>query len=443
MNSFEKFKLPKSIQKALDELEISSPTPIQNKTFKKICSGRDVMGIAQTGTGKTLAYLLPVLKQFEFTHSEYPKILILAPTRELAVQINEEIEKLCRFNSIRSIAIYGGTNINTQKKAICEGVDIIVGTPGRIMDLALDGILRFDEIKKLIIDEFDEMLSLGFKPAITSIVTMLKSKHQSILFSATMTDEVDVLLEELFNHPIEISLAPSGTPLENIKQEKYWVPNFNTKVNLLKYFLKVHESKIKLLVFVNSKRIADLLFERLEEDFTEQFGIIHSNKSQNYRLNTIQSFQKNEIIGIITTDVMARGLDITNITHVINFDIPELPEQYMHRIGRTGRADKSGIAISYISPREEEDFLDIEITMNLEVPEMIIPNEVEISNELIEAEKTKQKIKFLLKKPKLSDNGAFHEKKEKNKKVNLGGPGKRNPKKTKPRNRGTNKSKKR
>lgn len=443
MNSFEKFKLPKSIQKALDELGISSPTPIQNKTFKKICSGRDVMGIAQTGTGKTLAYLLPVLKQFEFNHSEYPKILILAPTRELAVQINEEIEKLCRFNSIRSIAIYGGTNINTQKKAICEGVDIIVGTPGRIMDLALDGILRFEEIKKLIIDEFDEMLSLGFKPAITSIVTMLKSKHQSILFSATMTDEVDVLLEELFNHPIEISLAPSGTPLENIKQEKYWVPNFNTKVNLLKNFLKEHESKIKLLVFVNSKRIADLLFERLEEDFTEQFGIIHSNKSQNYRLNTIQSFQKNEIIGIITTDVMARGLDITDITHVINFDIPELPEQYMHRIGRTGRADKSGIAISYISPREEEDFLDIEITMNLEVPEMIIPNEVEISNELIEAEKTKQKIKFLLKKPKLSDNGAFHEKKEKNKKVNLGGPGKRNPKKTKPRNRGTNKSKKR
>lgn len=442
MNSFEKFKLPKSIQQALDELGISSPTPIQNKTFKKICSGRDVMGIAQTGTGKTLAYLLPVLKQFEFNHSEYPKILILAPTRELAVQINEEIQKLCKFNSIRSIAIYGGTNINTQKKAICEGIDIIVGTPGRIMDLALDGILRFEEIKKLIIDEFDEMLSLGFKPAITSIVTMLKSKHQSILFSATMTDEVDVLLEELFNHPIEISLAPSGTPLENIKQEKYWVPNFNTKVNLLKNFLKEHESKIKLLVFVNSKRIADLLFERLEEDFTEQFGIIHSNKSQNYRLNTIQSFQKNEIIGIITTDVMARGLDITNITHVINFDIPELPEQYMHRIGRTGRADKSGIAISYISPREEEDFLDIEITMNLEVPEMVIPNEVEFSNELIEAEKTKQKIKFLLKKPKLSNNGAFHEKKQKNKKVNLGGPGKRNPKKTKPRNRGTNKSKK-
>lgn len=443
MDSFEKFKLPKSIQKALTELEITTPTPIQNKTFKKIASGRDVMGIAQTGTGKTLAFLLPVLKQFEFTNAEYPKVLILAPTRELAVQINDEIEKICKYNSIRSIAIYGGTNINTQKKAVAEGVDIVVGTPGRTMDLALDGILRFDEIKKLIIDEFDEMLSLGFRPAITSIVSMMKSKHQSILFSATMTDEVDALLDELFNNPIEISLAPSGTPLEKIKQEKYRVPNFNTKVNLLKHFLSNHESNLKLLIFANNKRIADLLFERLDECYTNQFGIIHSNKSQNYRLNTIKSFQNDEIRAIITTDVMARGLDITDITHVINFDIPDSPEQYMHRIGRTGRADKSGIAISYITPKEEELFLAIEITMNQEVPEKEFPEDVTISNVLVEAEKTRQKVKFLLKKPQVSDNGAFHEKKEKNKKVNLGGPGKRNPKKTKSRNRGKNKSKKR
>ena len=201
MVTFEQFNLPKSLQKALDELNFIHPTPIQEKSFPVVMSGRDVMGIAQTGTGKTFAYLLPILKQWKFTPSDSPKILILVPTRELVVQVVEEIEKLTKYYSIRTLGIYGGVNINTQKKNIYEGLDIVVGTPGRVMDLALDNVLRFDNIQKLVIDEFDEILNLGFRVQLTSILSMMRNKRQNILFSATMTEEVDELLDEYFNFP--------------------------------------------------------------------------------------------------------------------------------------------------------------------------------------------------------------------------------------------------
>ncbi|HRN99117.1 MAG TPA: DEAD/DEAH box helicase, partial [Flavobacterium sp.] len=314
-------------------------------------------------------------------------------------------------------------NINTQKTAVFEGIDILVGTPGRVMDLALDNYLRFDEAKKLVIDEFDEMLNLGFRPQITSILAMMKAKRQNILFSATMTDEVNEVLEDYFDFPEEVSLAPSGTPLEQITQLSYHVPNFNTKVNLLQA-LAYADAFERILVFVNNKKIADMLHERMEAAFPGEFGLIHSNKSQNYRLQAMALFQQGELRGLITTDVMARGLDIRNISHVINFEMPEVPEQYIHRIGRTGRADATGFAVSFITPREEEIKLEIEVLMNREIPVLGLPENVEISTQLIGPEKEKEKVKFLLKKPKLDGGAAFHEKAGKNKKVNLGGPGK-------------------
>jgi ATP-dependent RNA helicase RhlE len=405
-----------------------------------ILSGRDVMGIAQTGTGKTLAYLLPILKQWKFQETLTPRVLILVPTRELVVQVAGEVEKLTKYMSIKTLGVYGGVNINTQKTAVYQGVDILVGTPGRTMDLALDNVLRFDSIQKLVIDEFDEMLNLGFRFQVTSILAMLRNKRQNILFSATMTDEVDEMVDDFFELPEEISLAPSGTPLEKIEQQMYQVPNFLTKINLLKHLLQTDESMERVLLFINNKKTADLVATALEEDFAEQFGVIHSNKSQNYRLNTMASFQKGEIRGIVTTDVMARGLDISDITHVINMEFPEVPEQYIHRIGRTGRADKEGIAISFISPHEEEIQLEAEVLMNKEIDILELP-EIEITERLLEFEKDKKKIKFLLKRPKKEGGDAFHDKKDKNKKVNLGGPGKRTPKKTEPRNRGALKAK--
>jgi ATP-dependent RNA helicase RhlE len=238
-----------------------------------------------------------------------------------------------------------------------------------------------------------------------------------------MTDEVDAVLNDFFDYPEEVTLSASGTPLENITQITYNVPNFNTKVNLLKHLLQNDESMSRVLVFVNNKKISDLLHERIEEDFDGQFGVIHSNKSQNYRLSTMASFQEGNLRGLITTDIMARGLDISNITHVINFEVPEFPELYMHRIGRTGRADATGTAISFITPREEDFKFGVELLMNMELEIQDFPTEVEISSKLIEPEKDRQPIKFLMKKVKLDGDGAFHEKSKKNKKVNLGGPG--------------------
>ncbi|THD33812.1 MAG: DEAD/DEAH box helicase [Flavobacterium johnsoniae] len=434
MSTFEQFNLPKSLQKAIDDLGFTSPTPIQERSFSVIASGRDMMGIAQTGTGKTFAYLLPLLKLYKFTPTHTPKIVILVPTRELVVQVVEEVEKLTKYMSVRTLGIYGGVNINTQKTSVYQGKDVLVGTPGRVMDLALDNVLRFDETQKLVIDEFDEMLNLGFRVQLTSILAMMRPKRQNILFSATMTDEVDAVLEDYFDFPEEVSLAPSGTPLEKIRQVKYAVPNFNTKINLLKHLLSTDESMSRILIFVNNKRFVDMIYDRIEEDFGEQFGVIHSNKSQNYRLTTMQDFQKGDLRGIITTDVMARGLDISDITHVLNFDVAEIPEQYIHRIGRTGRADKEGTAISFVGPKEEDAFIECEMLMDMEVDTLPIPEGVEISTVLIESEKIKQPIK-LLKKVKKEGGSAFHEKSDKNKKVNLGGPGKTKPRKTKPRNR--------
>ncbi len=424
MTTFEQFNLPKSVQKAIDELGFTSPTPIQEKSFATIMSGRDMMGIAQTGTGKTFAYLLPLLKLYKFTPTNTPKIVILVPTRELVVQVVAEVEKLTKYMSVKTLGIFGGVNINTQKKSVYEGIDILVGTPGRVMDLALDSYIRFDETQKLVIDEFDEMLNLGFKVQLTAILAMMDRKRQNILFSATMTDEVDAILEDYFDYPEEVTLAASGTPLENIDQQSYNVVNFNTKINLLKHLLETDETMQRVLVFVNNKKIADMLHERIEPHFEGEFGVIHSNKSQNYRLTTMANFQDNLLRGIITTDIMARGLDISNITHVINFEMPELPELYMHRIGRTGRADATGTALSFVTQREQEFKIESELLMNYEIPVLEFPASVEISTLLIGPEKDKQPVKFLMKKVKLEGDGAFQEKSKKNKKVNLGGPSK-------------------
>jgi ATP-dependent RNA helicase RhlE len=423
MTSFEKFNLPKSVQKAIDDLGFTSPTPIQEKTFSVIMSGRDMMGIAQTGTGKTFAYLLPLLKLYKFTPGHTPKIVILVPTRELVVQVVEEVEKLTKYMSVRTVGIFGGVNINTQKTVVYTGCDILVGTPGRVMDLTLDNVIRFEEMQKLVIDEFDEMLNLGFRTQLTAILAMMPKKRQNILFSATMTDEVDGILNDFFDYPEEVTLSASGTPLENITQITYSVPNFNTKINLLKHLLRTSEDMSRVLVFVNNKKISDMVHTQIEEDFEGQFGVIHSNKSQNYRLSTMAEFQEGNLRGLITTDIMARGLDISNITHVINFEMPELPELYMHRIGRTGRADATGTAISLITAREEESKFAIELLMDMELAVELFPETVEISTKLIEPEKDRQPMKFMMKKVKLEGEGAFQEKSKKNKNVNLGGPG--------------------
>ena len=317
----------------MNELGLVKPTPIQQESYKVILSGKDVVGIAQTGTGKTFAYSLPILQQFKFLKQDHPRVLILVPTRELVIQTVDEIKKLAKYMHTRILGVYGGTNINTQKIAVAEGCDILVATPGRLYDLALTRVLQLKGIKQLVIDEVDVMLDLGFRFQLTNILEFLPERRQNTMFSATMTEEVDSLINDFFISPAKISIAVSGTPLDNIAQSCYEAPNFYTKINLLIHLLSDRTTFQKVLVFVASKKKADMVFETLEEIFGEEIRVIHSNKSQNYRIRSVEQFDAGQNRVLVTTDVMARGLDLDKISHVINFDVPTYPDNFMHRIG--------------------------------------------------------------------------------------------------------------
>lgn len=421
--TFQDLKLNTPLYNALEDLGFDTPTPIQEESFNVVAAGKDVVGIAQTGTGKTLAYMLPILRNLKYSRQENPRVLVLVPTRELVVQVVSEIEKFSKYINNRVLGVYGGTNINTQKQAVAQGQDIIVATPGRLYDLAVSRVLQLKSIQKLVIDEVDVMLDLGFRHQLMNIFDILPERRQNIMFSATMTKDVDDLITDFFVNPSKISIAVSGTPLENIKQERYNVPNFYTKVNLLEYLLQDKDNFSKVLIFVAYKRMADRLFDKLEELFPNQACVIHSNKTQNYRLRSIEQFRAGEHRLLIATDVMARGLDIEDISHVINFDTPDYPENYMHRIGRTGRAEKEGHTLLFSTEKEQESREDIEELMQISIDILDIPEYVEISTELIEEERPQIKERYnpLKRRDEDAPGPAFHEKKEKNQKENLGG----------------------
>jgi len=419
--TFSDFNLTKPLQNALTDLGFQTPTSIQQKVFSVIMSGRDVCGIAQTGTGKTFAYLLPSLRQLNFSKTRTPQLLIIVPTRELVVQVVQSIKELTPYMTLQAVGIYGGVNINTQKTEVEKGADIVVATPGRLYDLALNGALRLKDIKKLVIDEVDEMLNLGFRTQLRNILDLLPAKRQNLLFSATITEEVETLMNTYFNNPVRIEAAPTGTPVENIDQKAYEVPNFYTKVNLLEWLLTHHTEMTRVLIFVATKQLADQLYTQLTEKFPAKTGVIHSNKDQNYRFNTVNKFKSGEYNFVIATDIIARGLDVAEVSHVINFDIPDVPENYIHRIGRTGRADQKGIAISFITEKEKENQAAIQELMNYTIPIIPLPEDLEISDVLTEDEKPKVYTKVIpldIPKPEFA-GGAFHEKLEKNKKVNV------------------------
>ncbi|MCW3465356.1 DEAD/DEAH box helicase [Chitinophaga nivalis] len=405
---------------ALDEIGLKQPTTIQERAFSVIMSGQDVCGIAQTGTGKTFAYLLPTLRQFKFSKEKYPQILIIVPTRELVVQVVEAVKRLTTYMSVEVMGVYGGVNMNPQMEAVKNKLDVLVATPGRLYDLILSGALKMKSVKRLIIDEVDEMLNLGFRTQLRNILDLLPDKRQNLLFSATITEDVEKLIETHFNNPVRIEAAPTGTPLENIDQVVYHVPNFYTKVNLLELLITDDPTMTRTLIFAATKQLADDLHEQLEKEFPGKVGIIHSNKEQNHRFNTVKSFQSGEYRFLIATDIVARGLDIASVTHVINFDTPEVPENYIHRIGRTGRADKKGIAILLTKTAEAENLERIETLMNYRIPVQPLPEDLVISEVLTPDEQPKVHMRnVLVKVPKREDAGpAFHEKKAKNMKVN-------------------------
>ncbi|MAZ72633.1 MAG: DEAD/DEAH box helicase [Flavobacteriaceae bacterium] len=430
MDSFQDFKLNKQLHYAIEDLGFTTPTEIQSQSFSPIMSGTDVVGIAQTGTGKTFAYMLPLINGLKFSKQTDPRILILVPTRELVIQVVEEIEKFGKYSSIRVVGVYGGVNINQHKELVMQGADIVVATPGRLYDLLLSRSLKPKSIKKLVIDEVDIMLDLGFRFQLTNIFELLPEQRQNIMFSATMTDDVAEFITSFFRNPTTVSVAVSGTPLDNISQFAYDVPNFYTKVNLLKELLQDKETYQKTLVFVPNKKSADLVFDILDDFFGSEVAVIHSNKTQNYRIRSIEDFNANKTRILVTTDIMARGLDLENISHVINVDTPRFPENYMHRIGRTGRAEAEGTSI-LLSTQDEQGYKKaIEDLMNLTIQQLELPETVEVSKKLTWEEQPKIVERDNPHTINAEEKGAsFHEKSEKNSKTNQGGSYKRTIKK--------------
>ena len=418
--TFNELNITPPLLNALADLGFTTPTRIQQKAFAPILAGKNILGIAQTGTGKTYAYLLPLLRQWQFAKKVNPEILILVPTRELVAQVVEEVEKLCTYTNIKVTGAYGGTNIKTQMAAINAGVDVIVATPGRLLDLILNGTVKTKMIKKLVIDEVDEMLNLGFRTQLKNILDILPDKRQNLMFSATITEEVEVFIGNTFIAPEKIEAAPTGTPLKNITQIGYKVPNFNTKINFLEHLLANDKSMTKVLIFAGSKSLADEINSKMEIKFPDQLAVIHSNKSQNLRFKTVEQFESGASSILIATDIIARGLDVTAVSHVINMDVPAVAENYMHRIGRTGRADKKGIAITFITEADKENKAKVEALMGKKIPMKKMPVEVEVSNILTFDEQPKVNMKTIeIKRPKVISKGtSHHEKIDKNKKVN-------------------------
>lgn len=414
---FKDLNISKQILMALEEAGFEQPTSIQEQAFSVIRSGKDMVGIAQTGTGKTLAYLIPLLMKLHYAQGNYPRALVVVPTRELVVQVCESVELLTEFMDIRCVGIYGGTNIRTQQSAVFEGVDLLVATPGRFMDIYMNGIIRTAQIKTVVVDEADRLMDLGFMPQLRSILEVIPEKHQTLLFSATFSASVDEMSREFLTpEPVRVETVAQATPVEHVSQFRYDVPNIATKINLLKLLLADREEFRRVMVFTETKKNADRIVEKLAESWTGELSVLHSNKAQNSRLNALKAFKEGRTRIMVSSDVAARGIDVQEVTHVINFDIPSIPEEYVHRIGRTARAGREGTAISFVAEKEEEKFVAIEQLIHQEIELLVLPQNLEISDLLMDEERV-QTANIVYQRGKPKGGGAFHQKLAKNSKI--------------------------
>jgi ATP-dependent RNA helicase RhlE len=409
---FDAFKLNKQLLDAVAESGYTIPTPIQEKTIPLALAGHDVLGIAQTGTGKTAAYLLPLLMKIKYAQGMHPRGLVLAPTRELAMQIEEVAQHLAKYTGLRIVSLYGGLGPKTQIELVQAGVDLVISTPGRFMDLYRKGAIYTKDLKTMVLDEADKMMDMGFMPQIRSILEIIPSKRQNLLFSATFSGRIDHLAAEFLEFPERVEVAPSATTAETIAQVKYQVPNIKTKINLLAHLLENEEIN-RAMIFTRSRKNAESVYSFLERKHFGEIRVIHANKGQNTRINSMEDFKAGEVRLLVATDVAARGLDVTLVSHVINFDVPLIYEDYVHRIGRTGRAENEGKAITFVNPAEGYHFEKIEELIRMEVEVLPIPDVVDVPATPFEE---KQGYERELDRLKQRDNpdykGAFHEKKE-------------------------------
>lgn len=350
------------IQRALKTEEYEKPTPIQERAIPSILAGRDIIGSAQTGTGKTAAFAIPILQILArnkeiVRDARQIRALILAPTRELAIQIGESFEAYGQYLSLKTTVIYGGVSQGSQTAALRSGVDILVATPGRLLDLIGQRYVNIHHVEMFVLDEADRMLDMGMVHDVKRIIAQLPTKKQSLLFSATMPQGVSELINSILTNPVKIEVEATSSTVESIKQSVYYVDGVD-KGDLLIHLLK-NKDIISALVFTRTKRRADKVARALEKEGIKSKAI-HGDKSQNARQAALTSFKNREIRVLVATDVAARGIDVDELSHVINFDLPNIPETYVHRIGRTGRAGFGGVAISFCDNEEREFLIDIE-----------------------------------------------------------------------------------
>ena len=412
MSTFDDLKISKSILKAIEELGFTEPTPIQEKAIPMVRSGVDVLGIAQTGTGKTAAFLIPLIMKLVKAEGTDPRAIILVPTRELAIQVGEDLEDLTKFTNLRRATVYGGVGWTKHAELIKPGVDILVATPGRLWDLYRAEAVSLKKVKTLVIDEADRMLDMGFMPQIRNFLEILPLKRQNLLFSATFNEKVEEMSHEFLDFPERVEVAPSATPAELIDQFYYRVPNFQTKLNLINYLLRDEETYSRVIVFVGTKENAELVYKIIKRRSEGEKRILHSNKGQSTRLNAINAFKSGVIRILITTDISSRGIDVDEISHVINFDLPSKQEDYVHRIGRTARANKTGTAISLVNPAEELALKRIQELIRMEIPRLELP--VDLDLVATKHEESQTQLREIDRQKRAADptfKGAFHEKK--------------------------------
>ncbi len=413
-NSFEQFKLNRQLLNAIEEAGYSEPTPIQEQAIPVALAGQDILGIAQTGTGKTAAYTLPLLMRIKYAQGQHPRALILAPTRELAMQISEAITQLGKYTDIRTVVLYGGVGPKTQIEALRKGVDIIVATPGRFMDLYFQEEIVVKHLNIMVLDEADKMMDMGFMPQIRKLLEVIPRKRQNMLFSATFSGKVENLSYEFLEFPTRIEVTPQATAAEMVTQALYEVPNFRTKINLLSYLLEDKEAFTRVLVFTRSREVAGLVHQNLLNRVVpeSELRVIHANKGQNTRINAMEAFREGNIRVMVATDVVARGIDITEVSHVVNFDVPLIYEDYVHRIGRTGRANTVGNAITFMTIADEYHIRKIEAMIRMEIPRAEFPDDVYIAETPFqERQDMLREIDNQRRKEDPTFKGAFHEKK--------------------------------
>lgn len=411
--TFEEFNLNRQILNAVADAGFTVATPIQEKAIAPVLSGQDIFGIAETGTGKTAAYVLPILMQLKYAQGDAARALILAPTRELAMQIAEHVKIFSKYTDLRSVVVFGGIGPKTQIEQIKEGVDIIIATPGRFLDIYLAGHINTQYLKFLVLDEADKMMDMGFIGSIHRILEIVPRKRQNLLFSATMSDLVHKIAGDFLKNPTIIEVGQQATPAQTVTQVLYEVPNFKTKINLLQHLLKNDVDFKRLMIFCKTKTVADNIHSFIERRFgAEAVRVIHANKGQNTRINSISAFKEGNLRVLVATDVASRGIDVAEVSHVINFDVPIIIEDYVHRIGRTGRAYAKGDAITFCTDAEKYYIKKIEKLMRQSIPVIPMPTEVFVEETPYEE---RQYIAREIDNQKRKDDpdfkGAFHEKK--------------------------------